>query len=985
MNYKKIFFISLLVFILSVSVVSASDLSDTYVSESSGSIDGSNDVGDVNIEDSKISASTGTFDDLQVEINNAPVGSVLNLTRDYTGAYGSRIQFNKDLTIDGQGHTLDCLNTECTAFYSSSGTITLQNLKIINGHNDDNYEGGAIHIEGSAQYTLINCTLNNNWADDYGGAIYNGVNKPLTIINCTFNNNEADDDFGGAIYSVGDVYLENSRFESNHAYIYGGAIYCEKNVNVEKCIFKSNKALGNSIYNEQGGAIWAKEVNIINSTFENNYAEEYGGAIYAEVINVNVNQSKNQSFNTFFINNEAENYGGGAIQGIGASVNIFNAVFSGNKAGRNGGAIHVDNANVTHCLFKSNVASRITQASLGGAIYATTLNIDNSTFEDNYAYDQGGAIHARYVNINVGQTPGGSYSSFFINNRADDDEGGAIHSYSGKVTAVNALFSGNSAEHSGGAIYSYGDVYTDNCLFKSNKVEGDAEECYGGAIYSFRSDTHINNSTFEDNFAEDYGGAIYADNLYVNDNQNSSQPYNSFFINNRADDNDGGALYSYYDMHVKNAVFKDNSAYEDGGAIFCCDNAYVTHCLFENNKADGAGAAQCEGGAIHCKDDLTVDNSTFNKNYAYDYGGAIYADTLALKPGSSFDSNTAYDNQGGAIWVNKFREDISNATFINNKAGEGAKDDGGAIYIDDENKVTFSQCVFASNHCGDEGGAIYLDSSSSHLTLKNNIFVANTAAKEGQAVYNCGKYDEINNNWWGGNNPSSNKDQLVEWKPWPLSNVYHSDSAPLNLVVTLTPDNCKVFDSIWATACFYHNDGSLCSGVMRTDFISFVPTENIEFSSRADHSYYVNMLVTPQSAGTYDITANLFGIFASKTLSVDGSQFAGSNISDEPVPVPINYGSDIDDDVFNDDEANYQSAVNNPSNSNNQLNTNNQLTSNNPLNNNNNQSNTNQSTNSNSAAKSINQPTNSNNYIYLALLVVVLIALGAVVVWKMKK
>ena len=34
--------------------------------------------------------------------------SVLNLTRDYNGHKGSRIQLNKDLTIDGQGHTLNC-------------------------------------------------------------------------------------------------------------------------------------------------------------------------------------------------------------------------------------------------------------------------------------------------------------------------------------------------------------------------------------------------------------------------------------------------------------------------------------------------------------------------------------------------------------------------------------------------------------------------------------------------------------------------------------------------------------------------------------------------------------------------------------------------------------------------------------------------------------------------------------------------------------
>ena len=872
--------------VFSVAAVSANEIDNNYVTESSDSLSiGDSFLGSSEIQDSNcLAASTGSFDDLQVEINNAPSGSVLNLTRDYNGAYGSRIQFNKDLTIDGQGHTLDCLNTECTAFYSSSGNITLINLKIINGHNDDNYNGGAIHIEGSAQYTLINCTFTNNWADDYGGAVYNGVNKPLNVINCTFNKNEADDYNGGAIYSVGEVYLENSRFESNLACLCGGAVYSEKTVNINKSLFKSNKVSGTSMYPIYGGAVYSKEVNIDNSTFEDNHADDNGGAIYAEILNINTNQNKTQSFNSFFINNNAGEYGG-AVHGVGLVANIFNTAFIGNVVGRVGGAIDVEGANLVHCLFKSNTASELSQESLGGAVHCgLTLNVDNCTFEDNFAYDHGGAISAMNVNINVNQEPGQPYSTFFINNKAYDNDGGAVHVHGGIVKVVNTVFSGNSAERNGGVIDGDKDIYTDNCLFQSNSASGDDEQCKGGVIYTSFGNVYINNSTFKDNYAYDYGGAVYANYIYVNNDQNSTDPYNSFFINNKAGDNDGGALYSYYDLHVKNAVFSGNSAYEDGGAIFCCDNAYVTHSLFESNKADGAKAAQSEGGAIHCKDDLTVESSVFNNNFAYDYGGAIYADTLALRSNCIFDSNTAYDNQGGAIWVNKFREDVSYATFINNKAGEGSKDDGGAIYIDDENWETFSQCVFASNHCNGEGGAIYLDSSSAHLTLRNNIFVANTAG-EGQVVYNCGVFDSITDNWWGGNNPSSSNDQLIEWKPWPWSNVHHSDSKPLDLRIVLYDNPCGVDSRVWVGACFYRNDGYLCSGVMRTDYISFVPITGVEFLDRIDNDYYVNSLISVHKAGLYPITVNLFGLFSTGILTVsDGPVFTDSNPSNSPNP-----------------------------------------------------------------------------------------------------
>ena len=49
----------------------------------------------------------------------------------------------------------------------------------------------------------------------------------------------------------------------------------------------------------------------------------------------------------------------------------------------------------------------------------------------------------------------------------------------------------------------------------------------------------------------------------------------------------------------------------------------------------------------------------------------------------------------------------------------------------------------------------------------------NSAGYEGQSVYNCSYYDEIENNFWGFNNPSSDNDfnnpssdndQLIEWK-----------------------------------------------------------------------------------------------------------------------------------------------------------------------------------------------------------------------------
>ena len=232
--------------------------------------------------------------DLQKEINNAPAGSVLKLTRNYEGAEDTVIELNKDLTIDGNGHTIDCKSLEnCEAFTSTSGKITLKNLKIINGCNDGlspfgDYRGGAIIIKDSAQYTIENCYFENNYADDYGGAIYSADSSKLKIIGCTFNHNKADDFSGGAIYSNSGYELEilNSKFTGNNAYDNGGAI-CAINslLKIKNSTFDSNRAEGsaNPCY---GGAIKGKNVEVHSCDFNNNFAENHGGAIYADSVTI---------------------------------------------------------------------------------------------------------------------------------------------------------------------------------------------------------------------------------------------------------------------------------------------------------------------------------------------------------------------------------------------------------------------------------------------------------------------------------------------------------------------------------------------------------------------------------------------------------------------------------------------------------------------------------------------------------------------------
>ena len=257
-----------------------------------------------------------------------------------------------------------------------------------------------------------------------------------------------------------------------------------------------------------------------------------------------------------------------------------------------------------------------------------------------------------------------------------------------------------------------------------------------------------------------------------------------------------------------------------------------------------------------------------------DKGGALYATDITIKGNSSiFEGNTAGDD-GGAIYTDKFNGDVSRVSFIKNVAKKG---DGGAIYINDEKWITFSQCIFSNNICEGRifskdtpegrGGAIYLDSQSSHLTLKYNILIFNRAYGEGKTVFNSGYYDEISENYWS-TNPSEDNGQLTEWKYWPFSNVNHTDSNPLKIEIEFSENPCVVNTSVDVAAVFYCSDGSQCSGAMYTDYIVFYRVRDAEVENRTDYGNSVHITVTPTEVDSYLISVYLFDEKVTKRLEV---------------------------------------------------------------------------------------------------------------------
>ena len=181
--------------------------------------------------------------------------------------------------------------------------------------------------------------------------------------------------------------------------------------------------------------------------------------------------------------------------------------------------------NMTNCTFINCTAGfgAVTNY-MSGSTTGVTLNVKDSTFENNYGSTEPGAINNCGI-LTV-------YNSTFNNNSAYQ-WAGAIHTHSNANTVINkSSFKHNVAGWNGGALFTYSVLRVYDSIFEDNNCSTNNG---GGAIgaYNYGSlfDIIINNCTFKYNNnlnSNGKGGAIGTLNGgYLN-------VYNSTFISNSA-------------------------------------------------------------------------------------------------------------------------------------------------------------------------------------------------------------------------------------------------------------------------------------------------------------------------------------------------------------------------------------------------------------------------------------------------------------------
>ena len=728
-----------------------------------------------------------TFTDLQNAIGLVTGTLTLNqniaMTAKEAADFTNGITINKDIVIDGKGHTIDAKNLGRIFSIGEGFTVTLTNATLINGKAT---EGGAIYNDGSL--TLSDVKLSDNAADGYGGAVFNNgelvvsdsvfdsndiVNRGsasvdyggaaiynwydgvLTVSGSNFTNNiknyKNGDRLVGAVATIGDATISDSYFVNNAgrwggAITTSGALIAGDDVNtltVSGSTFKENGGLyGAGIF------VWGSDFTVSDCVFDKNTAfgkgnmtpnNNNGAAI--EVTDTN-KAIAGIITGSNFTNNKAQY--GGAIDICEGNIKITDSEFVNNSADVEGGAIDISTVKGNPEVSISGSKFINNSASYGGAIVnVKDLTVRNTEFVNNtpdaiFNYvGFGGNLDLGIENFTDLQNAIGLVTGTLTLNQnvvmTDDEAANFVNGViinkniriDGKGHTIDAKNLGRIFEIDGGFA-----VTLTNVTLTNGKADN------GGAIYNFGNLdlVHVN---FVNNTAK-YGGAImnYAYGLVLDD---------STFTNNTA--KIGGAIYNSADCFVVgNSTFANNTATSNGGVIFNYGIGFVVgNSTFVNNSAaDGAGAILNGGRGF------VVGNSTFANNTATSKGGAIYNYGIGFVVGNStFANNTAED--AGAVYNEGDNSVVGNSTFVNNTATSI----GGAII--NNGKLVVDNSAFEDNAANYYGGAIFnwddLQVTNSAFD-GNDILVRNIRAMDnvdhgGAAIYNWknGKLDISKSNF----------------------------------------------------------------------------------------------------------------------------------------------------------------------------------------------------------------------------------------------
>ena len=663
-------------------------------------------------------------------------------------------------------------------------------------NNNASESGGAIYSKGN-DITIIENNFTNNYAYSYGGAFINfaesyNQTKNVKIVNSSFVNNYAWKGAGLDIYHTKDAHIINCTFDNNVAGFEGAGIWIdgfyglitnstfinnhgprgsaiayipelkedigETKANITNCIFERNTAseegtvwfesssgkMNNCNFTENvakyGGGVYVNvgNVYITNSNFNRNNATDEGGAIY-----LNTNATGSHIEYCEFNDNYAKN--GGAISVNANEISIISSNFIKNNATK-GGAVYyapgvLDDV-VQGSTFKQNTAEN------GGAVYSSyssstnkaAITVDNSSFIDNIAKYNGGAV---YIGLNNGKLIYRDYKDFDGKAVKDAQTQRLNLTDNEKQIIKNSLFSGNKdylfeviITSSAPAMTITVNIpeYVDKSKIKVTVSNATMSEEYTPS--NSRWDPTENGQSLTLEFSE----GKYNITVSFEDSNCNYKQINTTYTLTKANMGNFEKLQRAIDEAIREGktelVINETVLYSEGldqGQIII--NASITligktmitidaknHCRifdvrapnvtfknirFVNGNASGDNSTshdKINGGAILWEGvNGTIENCNFSDNWAYN-GGAVFVQNTGVHGriiDSTFENNIAVHN-GGAVDWNATGGNVTNTRFISNSAQYG-----GALFVGSNSTLSYlTKSNFTKNVATARGGAL---------------------------------------------------------------------------------------------------------------------------------------------------------------------------------------------------------------------------------------------------------------------------------------
>lgn len=343
--------------------------------------------------------------------------------------------------------------------YNPVADLTLRRTQVLSngvsggsfGFGGNEAQGGGVY-NGVGRLRLVESRLADNRLDvsnyTYGGGLYNesGVvtlTNTIVVSNASSGGGDAGSSgHGGGLYNAsGAMRLTSSSVAQNTANLIGGGIY-----NAEGVLTLESSAVTGNLAAQAGGIYSGHRLRLNNSTVDNNEANASGffrtpagGGILAEdtITITNSAISHNRA------SNANPNDGGGLAMKCGpfcaTQATIINSTFSGNHAGRNGGAIYQSASGASY-----------------GVGQVTTI-LTHTTIVSNSA-DSGGGIY-----------------------NEDDDSGTAAVRYASAILAGNSAVTGDADCHNANGTLTSGDY---NLLGATCPADGGNDLAFGGSLDS---------------------------------------------------------------------------------------------------------------------------------------------------------------------------------------------------------------------------------------------------------------------------------------------------------------------------------------------------------------------------------------------------------------------------------------------------------------------------------------------------------------------